>query len=85
MIFLMGVTGILLAEELVPGSTGVLSILGLFAIPFQVFNIDIRFIHFGIYLYFLFSTLVHFYFAVIPQNRHRLKGMVTGKEKIRIA
>lgn len=84
MIFLMGVTGIVLAEEVVPGSTGVLSILGLFAIPFQVFKIDIRFIHFGVYLYFLFTTFIHFYFAVIPQNRHRLKGMATGKEKIRI-
>ncbi|UCG03827.1 MAG: cytochrome b/b6 domain-containing protein [Candidatus Heimdallarchaeota archaeon] len=85
MIFLMGVTGIALAEELVPGSTGILSILGLLVFPFQIFELDIRFIHFGIYVYFLFTTLVHFYFAVIPQNRHRLKGMVTGKEKIRVS
>ncbi|MFX1286311.1 MAG: cytochrome b/b6 domain-containing protein [Promethearchaeota archaeon] len=84
MIFLMGVTGIALAEELVPGSTGILAILGLLVFPFQMFELDIRFIHFGIYLYFLFTTLLHFYFAVIPQNRHRLKGMVTGKEKIKV-
>ncbi|MFX0012979.1 MAG: cytochrome b/b6 domain-containing protein [Promethearchaeota archaeon] len=84
MIFLMGVTGIVLAEELVPGSTGILSIIGSLAFPFQMFKIDLRFIHFGIYLYFLFTTLIHFYFALIPQNRHRLRGMVTGKEKIPI-
>ncbi|MFW9903530.1 MAG: cytochrome b/b6 domain-containing protein [Candidatus Thorarchaeota archaeon] len=84
MIFLMGVTGIALAEELVPGSTGMLGILGLLVFPFQMFRLDIRFIHFGIYLYFIFTTFIHFYFAVIPQNRHRLKGMVTGKEKIKV-
>ncbi|UCE13938.1 MAG: cytochrome b/b6 domain-containing protein [Candidatus Heimdallarchaeota archaeon] len=84
MIFLMGITGIALAEELVPGSTGVLAILVLLVTPFQDLGFDIRFLHFLIYLYFLFTTLVHFYFAIIPQNRHRLKGMVTGKEQIKV-
>jgi hypothetical protein len=36
------------------------------------------------FIYFLSTTLVHFYFALIPQNRQRLRGMVTGKENIPI-
>ena len=81
-IFVMGVTGIALAEEVSPGSTMFLSILLVFLIPFEIFYLDIRFIHFLVYLYFLGTTMVHFYFAIIPANRNRLRGMVTGKERI---
>lgn len=83
-IFMMGVTGIALAEELSPGSTMVLSVLTIFLIPFQALYLDIRFIHFLIYIYFLGSTMIHFYFAIIPANRNRLRGMITGKEHIEI-
>jgi cytochrome b subunit of formate dehydrogenase len=83
-IFMMGVTGIALAEELSPGSTMILSVLTIFLLPFQIFYLDVRFIHFLIYIYFVGSTMVHFYFAIIPANRNRLRGMITGKEHIEI-
>ncbi len=83
-IFAMGITGIALAEELSPGSTMILSVITIFLVPFQIFYIDIRFIHFLIYIYFIASTMIHFYFAIIPANRNRLRGMMTGKEHIEI-
>ncbi len=81
-IFLMGVTGIDLAERLVSGSSGIFAVLGLLTAPLYVIGINVRFIHFLMFIYFLSTTIVHLYFALIPQNRQRLKGMVTGKEKI---
>ena len=83
-IFLMGVTGIALAEQLAPGSTGILAVLALLVAPLQALDLNIRFLHFLMFVYFLVSTMVHFYFAIIPQNRQRLRGMVTGKEEIPI-
>jgi cytochrome b subunit of formate dehydrogenase len=83
-IFFMGVTGIALAEEIAPGSTGFVAILGLLAAPIYLFDLNLRLIHFLMFIYFLSTTMVHFYFALIPQNRQRLKGMVTGKENIPI-
>jgi cytochrome b subunit of formate dehydrogenase len=81
-IFLTGATGIALAEELSPGSTGILALLGLVVAPLYLINLNVRFVHFLMYIYFLSTSLIHFYFAVIPQNRQRLRGMVTGEEKI---
>ena len=81
-IFLMGATGIALAEELEPGSTGLIGLLGLVVAPMYLFDLNIRLMHFLMFIYFLSSTIVHFYFALIPQNRQRLKGMVLGEEKI---
>jgi cytochrome b subunit of formate dehydrogenase len=83
-IFAMGVTGIALAEEISKGSTLIFGVLTLLLIPFEIFYLDVRFIHFLIYVYFLGSTMVHFYFALIPANRNRLRGMITGKEHIPI-
>ncbi|MHA2074674.1 MAG: cytochrome b/b6 domain-containing protein [Candidatus Hodarchaeales archaeon] len=83
-IFAMGVTGIALAEEISKGSTLIFGVLTLLLIPFKIFYLDVRFIHFLIYVYFLGSTMVHFYFALIPANRNRLRGMITGKEHIPI-
>lgn len=83
-IFVMGITGIALAEEITTGSTMFLSVLLIFLIPFEIFYLDVRFIHFLVYVYFLGSTMVHFYFAIIPANRNRLRGMVSGKEHIPI-
>jgi cytochrome b subunit of formate dehydrogenase len=83
-IFLMGITGIALAEQLAPGSTGILAVLALLVSPLQALNLNIRFLHFLMFVYFLVSTMVHFYFAIIPQNRQRLRGMLTGKEEIPI-
>jgi cytochrome b subunit of formate dehydrogenase len=83
-IFLMGVTGIALAEQMLPGSTGILSLLALILVPMEFLNLNIRFLHFLMFVYFIMTTMVHFYFAIIPQNRQRLRGMVTGKENIPI-
>ncbi len=89
-IFVMGVTGILMAEALAPGSTSYLVpgiVVGLFELlvtPLRILNIDLRLVHFLGYLYFILTTIVHFYFAIIPQNRNRLKGMVTGVEEINL-
>ncbi|MHA1947005.1 MAG: hypothetical protein ACW97W_12945 [Candidatus Hodarchaeales archaeon] len=74
----------LLAEEASSGSTGFLGILGLLAAPIIILEINLRLVHFLMFIYFLSTTLVHFYFALIPQNRQRLRGMVTGKENIPI-
>jgi cytochrome b subunit of formate dehydrogenase len=80
----MGITGLKLAEELSPGSLGVIlgNSVDVLALPLTVFGLDFRFIHFLLYVYFFTTTLIHFYFALIPSNRNRLKGMVTGSEKI---
>jgi cytochrome b subunit of formate dehydrogenase len=83
-IFLMGVTGIALAEQALPGSTGMLVVLALLLVPLEFLNLNVRFIHFLLFAYFILTTIIHFYFALIPQNRQRLRGMVTGKENIPI-
>ncbi len=83
MISILGITGISLAETLVPGSMGIFGVIvGAILFPLSIINFDVRFLHFLVYLYFIISTLIHFYFAVIPANRNRLRGMVTGKEMI---
>ncbi len=83
MVVIMGITGITLAETLVPGSTGIFAGLADGVLyHLSIINVDVRFFHFSVYLYFIITTMVHFYFALIPANRNRLRGMVTGKETI---
>ncbi|MFW9854479.1 MAG: cytochrome b/b6 domain-containing protein [Candidatus Thorarchaeota archaeon] len=81
---LMAITGLKMADELVPGSLGIIleNSINLLALPLTVLGLDFRFIHFLLYVYFLTTTLIHLYFAVIPSNRNRLRGMVTGSERI---
>ncbi|PWI47402.1 hypothetical protein CEE45_11925 [Candidatus Heimdallarchaeota archaeon B3_Heim] len=83
-ILAMGVTGVVLSEQINPGYVPsiIVDIFNLILLPLDWFAIDIRLVHFFVFLYFLMTTMVHFYFAIIPQNRERLRGMVTGKEKI---
>lgn len=84
-IMVMGATGIVLYEQLIPGSTLILGVIaGLIVFPLTSLSIDFRFVHFVIFIYFITTTVIHFYFAIIPQNRQRLRGMVTGTEKIPI-
>lgn len=88
MIFMMGVTGIVLAESISPGYSAYLvpgilvDFFTLIASPLVYFYIDMRFIHFLIWIYFSMTTVIHFYFAIIPQNRSRLVGMIKGRENI---
>jgi len=90
-IFGMGVTGIVLAENVAPGSAGffvpgfVIAIFSLLVLPLQFFSINLRLVHFLGYLYFILTTLLHFYLAIIPSNLNRLRGIVTGREKLRVA
>lgn len=85
-IFGMGVTGVVLSEQSNAGHVPsiIVDIFNLILLPLGWFAIDIRLVHFLIFLYFLTTTMVHFYFAIIPQNRERLRGMITGKEKIHL-
>jgi cytochrome b subunit of formate dehydrogenase len=89
-IFGMGVTGIVLAENVAPGSAGffvpgfVIAIFSLLVLPLQFFSINLRLVHFLGYLYFILTTLLHFYLAIIPSNLNRLRGIVTGREKLRV-
>ncbi len=83
-IFAMGVTGIVLSKTTHPDKLPVIvvDIFSAIASPLDALFIDIRFVHFLVFLYFIMTTMIHFYFAIIPQNRERLRGMVTGKERI---
>jgi len=89
-IFAMGVTGIVLAENVVPGAASffvpgfVIAIFSLLVSPLQLLSINLRLVHFLGYLYFILTTLLHFYLAIIPSNLNRLRGIITGKEKLRI-
>ena len=80
----MGITGLVLSDQANPGRmpSFIIDLFNLILLPLEWFAIDIRLVHFLIFLYFLTTTMVHFYFAIIPQNRERLRGMVTGTEKI---
>ena len=78
-IFIMGATGVALAGN----APAILTdFFGIFTAPLESLSIDIKFVHFLGYLYFVMTTMIHFYFAIIPQNRERLRGMVTGTEHI---
>jgi len=83
----MGVTGIALAELIQPGSTGIMGFVAgatiLFSWLIPVTLVDLRFMHFLLFMYFLLTTLFHIYFALIPQNFSRLRAMITGNETIR--
>ncbi|MFW9780592.1 MAG: cytochrome b/b6 domain-containing protein [Candidatus Heimdallarchaeota archaeon] len=80
----MAITGLKMADELVPGSLGIIlgNSIDLLALPLTLLGLDFRFIHFLVYVYFFATTLIHLYFAVIPSNRNRLRGMVTGSERV---
>ena len=80
----MGITGLVLSDQANPGRmpSFIIDLFNLILLPLEWFAIDIRLVHFLIFLYFLTTTMVHFYFAIVPQNRERLRGMVTGTEKI---
>lgn len=84
----MAYTGIALAEMQEAGSTGVMQFLTFFngifnLIPFvEVTMANLRFVHFLLFVFFTFTTLNHIYFAFIPNNYSRLRGMVMGTEEI---
>ncbi len=86
-IFTIGSTGIVMSETLFPDYLpGIFTaFFSLIVFPLELLAIDLRFIHQSMYFYFILTTIVHFFLAIIPQNRNRLIGMVTGSEKIPIS
>ncbi|MHA2247435.1 MAG: hypothetical protein ACXADY_20980 [Candidatus Hodarchaeales archaeon] len=83
-IFAIGSTGIVMSETLFPDYLPVFftAFFSLIVFPLELLTIDLRFVHQSVYFYFILTTIVHFFLAIIPQNRNRLIGMVTGSEKI---
>ena len=85
--FLMGVTGIALAEVQQPGSTGLIGFFGSFTLLISwivpITSQILRFFHFILFVFFGLTTIFHIYFALIPQNFSRLRAMITGKELIK--
>ncbi|MHA2156279.1 MAG: cytochrome b/b6 domain-containing protein [Candidatus Hodarchaeales archaeon] len=83
-ILAMGITGIVLSKTTHPGQIPafLVDLFSAIVSPLDLLGIDIRFVHFLVFLYFIMTTMIHFYFAIIPQNRERLRGMITGNEKI---
>lgn len=84
MLIFMGFTGFALYENLQPGKLGVIGT-GSKAIVNPVIDfvgIQLRFLHFFIFLYFFVGTSIHVYFTLLPSNRRRLKGMIGGYENI---
>lgn len=87
-LFVIGTTGMVLVSSVFPDSSYVpdfvLALFKLILVPFETLGIENRLIHFLCYIYFILTTIVHFFLAVIPQNRNLLKGMLLGKEEIKI-
>ena len=63
----------------------VMAIFKMIVAPLEIVGIEIRLVHFVCYIYFILTTIVHFFLAIIPQNRNLLIGMVLGKEEIKIS
>lgn len=87
-LFIIGVTGMVLVNSVFPDSSYVpdfvLVLFNLIVAPLEILRIEIRLVHFLCYIYFILTTVIHFFLAIIPQNRNLLKGMVLGKEEIKI-
>ena len=81
---LIGITGFALYKEISPSSTGLfVDVATLIAAPFLELGLNLRVAHFILFVYFVTSTSIHFYFAVLLKvNRGRLRGMILGKEKL---
>ena len=88
-IFVIGLTGMVLVSSAFPDSSYVpdflLDFLKAILAPLDIIGIEIRFVHFLCYIYFILTIIIHFFLAVIPQNRNLLKGMILGKEEIQIS
>jgi cytochrome b subunit of formate dehydrogenase len=87
-LFVIGITGMVLVNSVFPDSSYVpdfvLAFLKLIVTPLGILGIEIQLVHFLCYLYFILTTIIHFFLAVIPQNRNLLIGMLLGKEEIQI-
>jgi len=83
MLFFIAMSGFALYGYIAPGNWTFFANIGdWFMTPLINWGIPIRFFHFLVFAYFLMSTMIHFYFTMLPQNRERLRGMATGTQKI---
>ncbi|MFW9992405.1 MAG: cytochrome b/b6 domain-containing protein [Candidatus Odinarchaeota archaeon] len=93
MIIIIGISGLALAEEMAPGTAWILGPIALaLMVPFTLLSdisvaiigleLNIRFIHFGVFVYFAATSIAHTYFALLPQNIQSFKGMVIGTEQV---
>ncbi|MHA2502223.1 MAG: cytochrome b/b6 domain-containing protein [Candidatus Kariarchaeaceae archaeon] len=84
MLFMIAMSGFALYGKVAPGNwTFFVSIGDAIMNPLLDLGLPLRFFHFLVFAYFLVSTSIHFYFTVLPQNRQRLWGMLTGRQKIK--
>ncbi len=83
-LLLIGISGFALLKDINPNATGLLiDAAVIIAAPFVELGVDLRLTHFILFSYFVMSTSIHFYFAVLLKaNRGRLRGMILGKEKL---
>ncbi len=86
-IFGMGATGIVMSEVLFPDylPSILIAVFTLIVAPLEMLAIDLQFVHFSLYFYFVLTTIIHFILAILPQNRNHLFGIITGSEKIPIS
>jgi cytochrome b subunit of formate dehydrogenase len=86
MLILIGATGFVMYDELVPGDFELLAVVSAVLVDplVDITNTNARFIHFVVFVYFLASTMIHTYFTLLKDNRGRFEGMVRGEEKIPI-
>lgn len=83
MLFFIAMSGFALYGKVIPDSWGMLVDVGNSVMnPIIDLGLELRFFHFAVFAYFTLSTMIHFYFTMLPQNRQRLKGMATGYQRI---
>lgn len=83
-LFFIAITGFVLANNIGLVEDSSLFVIISKAILTPVINMDlnIRFIHFLAFTYFLMTTILHGYFSLLKDNRERFKAMVSGFEVI---
>lgn len=86
-IFVIGATGIVMSESIFPGYLPEFftALFTLIVSPLELLAVDLEIVHSSVYFYFILTTFIHFLLAIMPRNRNRLFGMITGSEKIPIS
>lgn len=84
MLLIIGVTGFAMYRDINPLQESLLADVSYdIMLPIIEFGINLRLIHFIVFIYFIISTSIHFYFTMLRANRSRLSGMVSGTEKLK--
>ncbi len=84
MLMIIGVTGFAMYKDINPLQESLLADVSYEMMqPIIELGINLRLIHFIVFMYFIISTSLHFYFTILKDNRSRFAGMVIGTEKIK--